>query len=113
MSVLSIRSQRRFAVRQSVRLRDESGNETTGLMIEVSLEGCRVSGLGEALFMPDSMASMRIDDGPWQSGKVRWAHDALLGFKFHHPLHVKELSEFIGSDRATREQESQLRLFGT
>ena len=50
MTVLTIRSHRSYAVRQPVNLRKPGGRAATGLMIELSSEGCRISNLARGQF---------------------------------------------------------------
>jgi hypothetical protein len=46
MAVLTIRSHKRYAVRQQVQLGKPGALPAQGLLIELSSEGCRISNLG-------------------------------------------------------------------
>lgn len=100
MSVLVIRSQKRFAVRRPVSLREDDRGKR-GLMIELSSEGCRISGVDSLAFTIDQQVTLDLGDGERLGGRVRWAHDGFVGVKFAPALRPAELNELLEASRMT------------
>lgn len=97
MSVLAIRTARRFAVRDSVTLRDAGGRCISGLMIELSAEGCRISGLNSTDFAIEDAVTLIGSCGRELPGLVRWAHSGKLGLRFDEALHQMDLAAIVAS----------------
>ena len=96
MTVLVIRASKRFAVCKSVRLRASHKSARSGLMIELSLEGCRISQLGRNTSL-ETGAEVTLDLGQGQQlpAVVRWSHDGQAGLRLLKPLHRPELCALI------------------
>ncbi len=96
MSVLVIRAHKRFAVCRKARLRRPGKRFEDGLLIELSLDGCRVSSLAPASFALDQTVTLRIDgaEQPLEA-RVRWLGDGMAGLRFLRPLHAAALDGLI------------------
>jgi hypothetical protein len=99
VSVLAIRSHKRFAVRRPVSLHGEDSKLRGCLMIELSSEGCRISNAGSGAFMADQPVTLDLGDERLD-GRIRWAHDGFVGVKFARALRSGELGELLEASRA-------------
>lgn len=100
VTVLIIRSSKRFAVRRPVTLRAAPPKPLGGLMIELSSEGCRISNADSTAYMIDQEVTVELDGGECLPGRVRWAHDGFVGVKFTQPLRHSELAGLLEVSRA-------------
>jgi hypothetical protein len=104
MAVRPIRATSRYAMRLPARLTCKAAGPTLrGLLIELSMEGARISNLGNA----------RLDSEHKLNGTVRWAHDGLAGLKLDNPLHIRELETLLDLNDARQQQELPLARYGT
>lgn len=99
MAVLTIRSHRRFALRKSVRIGKDNLDTSTGLLIELSSEGCRVSSVERGIFQIGDAVVLDIDDRR-MGGRIRWSHDGIVGVRFNTALFNREIEEIVSRDRA-------------
>ena len=104
MTVLTIRSHKRYAVRRPVTLREAAGNKRCGLMIELSGEGCRISGVNSLAYTIYQPVTLDLGDGEHLGGRVRWAHDGFVGVKFAAALRPAELGAMIEASRMAPER---------
>ena len=104
MSVLVIRSHKRFAVRRPAWLRNDDGCKRRGLMIELSSEGCRISNIDSAAYAIDQVVTLHLEGGDRRDGRVRWAHDGFVGVKFAAALRPAELGEMLEASRLAPER---------
>lgn len=96
MSVLVIRAHKRFAVCRRARLRKPGRRFEEGLLIELSLDGCRVSNLSGVAFALDQQVVLRIDGAQPLDARVRWlGAGGTAGLRFLRPLHVPALDQLI------------------
>ena len=97
MKLLTIRKHRRFAVRHGALLeRCGSGHgEATGLLVELSLEGCRVAGNPAHGFAIGDRLRVCVDGFDAIAGEVRWADHGCIGLRFDRPLHIAALETMI------------------
>jgi hypothetical protein len=102
MTVLTIRSSRRYAVRQTVRLRKPGARAASGLLIELSAEGCRISGVERGRFAMGEALTLEFEDLRLP-GFVRWAHDGIVGLRLEAALHPHELADMIARGRGSDE----------
>lgn len=94
MTVLTIRSSKRFAVRQPVLVNCPNGTQSTGLLIELSQEGGRVSGLGSVdLAMGDAIV-VEVE-GHALPSLVRWTRAGVMGVRFTKALYGAQLSTLL------------------
>jgi len=102
VSVLVIRSHKRFAVRRPVNLCEDDGDRRGGLMIELSGEGCRISGVDSLHYTIDQKVTLDLGDEE-RPGWVRWAHDGFVGIKFAAALRQAELNQWLATSRMAPE----------
>ena len=114
MSVLVIRAHERFAVCRQISLWRNRAFAGDGLLIELSLEGCRVSGTGGAPFQEGDQMSFWVDDFGWIAGEVRWSGNRGVGMRFTRRLHQTEMLRLLELCRSETELEEQTsRSYGT
>ncbi|HYD24071.1 MAG TPA: PilZ domain-containing protein [Croceibacterium sp.] len=102
MTVLTIRAHRRYAVRQPVRLRKAGGRPASGLMIELSSEGIRISNLGRGEYSVGESVTVEIDELSF-GGRIRWAHDGIAGVRLDTALFASQVSDLIARGRGQDE----------
>lgn len=92
MSVFTIRAHKRFAVCRKIKL----NKNVNGLLIELSLDGCRISLVDAAsCFEVDETVTLRVTGtGPIEA-RVRWLRDGAMGLRFARPLHNAPLEALI------------------
>jgi len=110
MTVLTIRAHRRYAVRQPVLLGKPGSKPVSGLMIELSSEGVRISNLGRPGFTIGEPVTVELDDLKLR-GHIRWTHDGIAGVRLDTALFTSELSELIARGRG--ELCGEVRRYGT
>lgn len=96
MAVMVMRSHKRFAVRQTARLRGSNRRAQDGLLIELSLDGCRIGNVDAAKFALGQVATLLVEGFQAMEGQVRWTKDGCVGLRFSHPLHAAALETLIG-----------------
>lgn len=109
MSVLlTIRAHKRYAVCSKVRVRQDGKRGIDGLLIELSLDGCRISNVGKAGgFALGDPLTVRVEGTAPIEGRVRWANESTVGLRFDRPLHIAGLQDLIqlcrgGGDQGQR-----------
>lgn len=111
MSVLTIRSYKRYATRLPVKLRREGRKAAKGLLIELSQQGARISNLGRGKYeVGDSVVIVAPADLEIE-GTIRWAHDGLAGIRLNRSLHLPEMRDLLELNR--REQSGVDWRYGT
>ena len=109
-----IRAHKRYAVRRKACLSHGAARAMDGLLIELSLDGCRVStadeqrriGIGDVI-------TVHLEGEEPLEGCVRWLGDKVLGLRFVRPLHVSALDRLIRACRGEIPPQSQRRAYGT
>lgn len=99
MSVLGNRTTRRFAVRSSAKLKPGRGRAIAGLLIELSIDGCRISNVDHARFAVGDVARIEVDGFEPMDGLVRWSQDGLVGLRFARALSAGMLQTLLTSCR--------------
>ncbi len=99
MSVLTIRSSRRYAVRMPSKLEGEGRKPAPCLLIELSQDGARISNLGPSTFEVGESVALNTDCGRCLDGTIRWAHDGRAGIELGTALHLPELAALIDANR--------------
>ena len=102
MTVLTIRSHRRYAVRQQVKLGKPGVDGAKGLLIELSSEGCRISNLGRCDYAIGEEVTLELGELSL-GGRIRWMHDGIAGVRLDRALYPSQLSELIARDRGLAE----------
>lgn len=98
MTVLTIRSHKRYAVRQSVGLAKTGGDTATGLLIELSSEGFRISNLGRGEYTVGEAVTVELEELRFP-GRIRWAHDGIAGVRLDVPLFAGQVHEIVVRNR--------------
>jgi hypothetical protein len=113
LSNVEYRWHRRFGVRRSVSLGYGEDRVTPALLIELSMQGCRVSeGAGLDLGL-DEVVTVRIDGFEELEGHVRWARGGCIGLRFVRPLHTAALEHLLDFCRPPPLEAEALRSYGT
>jgi hypothetical protein len=99
MSVLTIRAHKRYAMRLPVELQRADARHVRGLLIEMSLQGARISNLECRDIKPGQQVEMLAPNGKSLPGVVRWSHDGIAGIKLTQALHLPELAELVAINR--------------
>lgn len=95
MSVLVIRANKRFAVCREARLGHAEGAKDDGLLIELSLDGCRIGNVESRDFTAGEIVKVEVDGAEPFAGEVRWQGNRAIGLKLACPFHVPELDRLI------------------
>ena len=97
MTILTIRSGKRYAVRRSIGVSNGT-IEAQGLLIELAQEGCRVSSLeGQGFKMGDAVV-LKFQDRSLR-GVVRWTGPGVIGVRFLDPLFASQLGDLITQNK--------------
>ena len=97
MSVFVVPRHKRFAVRHHVQLRNVRGTALAALLIEISLQGCRVSAFGHEQLEIDQPVTIEIDGFGDIDGRVFSASGKVLGIRFLQPIQGAALHELVWS----------------
>lgn len=108
MAPLVIREHSRFAVSRKANVRHDQGNSTDALLVELSLDGCRLGNVPEDALAPGATVSVDVKGATPLSGTVRRRIDGSLSVKFSKPLHTFELSKLIGLCRGEASSQSPM-----
>ncbi|OBX17755.1 hypothetical protein A9995_14610 [Erythrobacter sp. QSSC1-22B] len=93
--IMTMRGHKRFAVRQSICLqRLLDGSQARGLIIELSSEGCRISGLGSCDFLPDDQIIVECEEMKLR-GRIRWISLGIAGIRLDRLLLPRELDSHL------------------
>lgn len=114
MTVLTIRAHKRFAVCRKTRLRKSGKRGAEALLIELSLDGCRIGQVGASEdFAIGDVLTLRVDGraAPLE-GRVRWLGEGVIGLRFTCPLHNAALEALIRLCRGENDPPA-LRAYGT
>jgi hypothetical protein len=98
-------------MRLPVELQRVDAQEVHGLLIELSLQGARISNLDSRDIKPGQQVDMLAPDGTTLPGVVRWSHDGIAGIKLTRALHLPELAELVAINR--KRSASSRHRFGT
>jgi hypothetical protein len=104
VSVLIIRAHKRFAVRSSARLRQPRRRSVEGLLIELSIEGGRLSNVpGSANFTVGDSVLLGLSGAAPIEARIRWADQGTVGLRFARPLSFAALETLVRLCRAEDE----------
>ncbi|MEJ5979424.1 PilZ domain-containing protein [Novosphingobium sp. PS1R-30] len=96
MTVFTIRAHKRFAVCRKIRLGKSGRRGVDGLLIELSLDGCRISHASKTdSFALDEPIVLRISGADPIESHVRWLREGVVGLRFARPLHNAGLEALI------------------
>ena len=113
MTILAIRAHRRFAVCRRARVSGSGRRGSDALLIELSLDGCRIGNVDSARFAIDQVLRIAIDGDDAFDARVRWLGDRTLGLRFVKPMHVPALDRLIRLCRGEGESAGSARAYGT
>ena len=111
MSVLTIRAYKRYATRLPVKVRRDGRKAASGLLIELSQQGARISNLGRGTYEVGESVTIVTSTNLEIECTIRWAHDGLAGVRLCCPLHLPEMRALLELNR--REQGDVDRRYGT
>jgi hypothetical protein len=114
VSVLIIRAHKRFAICSKAKLRKPGKRGVDALLIELSLDGCRLSNIDAAagLALEDKVV-VRIAGASPLEARIRWLREGTAGLRFVRPLHVAALDALIRLCRGETETAAPQRAYGT
>lgn len=112
MSVFVIPRHKRFAVRHHVQLRTMRGTALAALLIEISLEACRVSPFGHEPLELDQPVTIEIGGFGDIAGRIFSAGEKVLGIRFLRPIQGSALHELVWSPSDEPKPILQLPAFG-
>jgi hypothetical protein len=112
VSLLVIRANKRFAVRQCATLRLHNGREFLGLLVEISLGGCRISNLAACPADVGDQVAVLLGEFEAMRAQVRWTGEGVIGLRFNRPLHHDRLGQAIAFCRDCGAAQAGL-LYGT
>jgi hypothetical protein len=112
MTILTIRKHKRFAVRRKANLVCSGNRPKPGLLVELSLEGCRMGITGSADFAVGQQLKVRVAGFDDFRTEVRWAGDGFVGMRFVQALHHAELDELIRACRPEYALDGAMRACG-
>ncbi|WP_338466776.1 PilZ domain-containing protein [Novosphingobium sp. ZN18A2] len=95
MSLLVIRAHKRFAVCRRVPLRKGRAIAGDGLLIELSLEGCRISQIQQDHFREGEELHFNVEGYGMITGAVRWSQGNCVGLRLSPPLHQAEMANLL------------------
>ncbi|EQB17473.1 hypothetical protein [Novosphingobium lindaniclasticum] len=102
--MLRIRAHQRYAVRRETRILRGLRLVGTGLLVEVSQEGCRIGCVMPADMLPEPVENGEMlviaPEGaePFEA-RVRWSGNGTLGFRLTRAFHHHELDRLIRTCR--------------
>lgn len=94
-TVLVIRAHKRFGVCRKARVLREGGDEIEALLIEVSLEGCRLGNLAGIAIEFGEKLTVQLDGADSFTGTLRWNGKGAVGLKLCRAFHTAELDRII------------------
>jgi len=109
VTILTIRKHKRFAVRRKASLRCADAPSKTALLIELSLDGCRLGLTGNWTYSIGDFVTLSVTGFESRQAQVRWSGQGYVGLRFANPLHVAELDALVRACRPEPLYEPQLR----
>lgn len=94
-TVLIIRAHKRFGVCRKAHIERENGDMIEALLIELSLEGCRVGNLAGAEFADGERLTITVPGAEAFAGQVRWQGRGAVGLRLETAFHIAELDHLI------------------
>lgn len=94
-------------------MQHSNGRTQDGLLIELSLQSCRISKVKGGALSAGQTTKVKIDGYGDLEVQVRWAHDDCVGLRFTPPLRTPDLNHLIQLCRSEEQGEIPLRSYGT
>ncbi|MEO5705910.1 MAG: PilZ domain-containing protein [Alteraurantiacibacter sp.] len=105
MTTRAISSASRYAMRVPINLHTGNAQTCTGLLIELSQDGMRVSGLDRLQLDTDQVVTLSVHESQPLDGTIRWARDGIAGIRLNKPLHLAELEVLLDFNHAFQRQD--------
>jgi len=113
MSVLTIRKYERFAMRQKVAFAGGRVVNGDGLLIEISLAGCRISNLSSEDFAFGETLQVDVPGFGALDGQVRWSNPGVIGVGFERPLFSSQLISLLKACRDQTDESAAARRYAS
>lgn len=111
MSILVIRQHARYGVCRKAQLSRPGSRAVSGLLVELSVQGCRLGNIDERRFALDETVTLKIPGFDGFEGQVRWIADGVVGLRFRHPFHSAALRQLIRACRNEPQHEAPVRAY--
>jgi len=96
MTVLTVRAHQRFAVRREAVILRNGRRVGRGLLVELSLGGCRLGGVsGDTNLEEGEQVTIHPEGAMPFTAQVRWTVNGTLGFRLERPLRIAELDRLL------------------
>lgn len=118
MGILRYSAFQRYAVSRKASIHREGRRIGSGLLVELSQEGCRIGCLSDAgqsnvpALAIDDLVTIKVAGAAPFEAFVRWTGGGTLGMKRVHALHRAELDLMVRTCRGEFD-EADLREYGT
>ncbi|WP_395330324.1 PilZ domain-containing protein [Novosphingobium sp. BL-8H] len=118
MRILRYSAHQRYAVGRKASIHREGRRIGSGLLVELSQEGCRIGCLSDAgqnnvvALAIDDLVTIKVDGAAPIEARVRWTGGGTLGMKLLRALHRAELDLLVRTCRGEFD-EPELREYGT
>lgn len=111
MSILVIRQHARYGVCRKAQLTRPESRAVNGLLVELSLQGCRLGNIDQRRFSLDETVTLKIPGFDGFEGQVRWVGEGVVGLRFRYPLHAAALERLIRACRGETVREAPMRAY--
>jgi hypothetical protein len=111
VSILVIRQHARYAVCRKAQLSRAESRPVSGLLVELSLHGCRLGNIDERRFALDETVTLKIPGFDGFEGQVRWVGEGVVGLRFRNPFHAPALERLIRACRGETQRVAPLRAY--
>jgi hypothetical protein len=111
VSILIIRQHARYGVCRKAQLSRTEGKPAHGLLIELSLHGCRLGNIDQRRFALDETVTLKVPGFDGFEGQVRWVGDGVVGLRFRYPLYAAALERLIRACRGETQTEAPIRAY--
>jgi hypothetical protein len=101
VSAFGFNKHKRFALRRGVVLRGAHAAEPDAMMIELSCDGCRLSGVPASGFSAGRDVTVEFADHNL-AGRVHFRNGACAVVKFDSTLRLGQLEDLVGKTREKR-----------
>ena len=111
MSILVIRQHARYAVCRRAQLSRPDSKAVSGLLVELSVHGCRLGNIDERRFLLDETVTLKIPGFDGFEGQVRWVGEGVVGLRFRNPFRSAALERLIRACRGETQNEVPIRAY--
>lgn len=111
VSILVIRQHARYGVCRKAQLSRSAGRPVSGLLVELSLHGCRLGNIDQSQFSLDETVTLQVPGFDGFDARVRWIGEGVVGLRFHYPLRAPALEHLIRVCRGETVSEAPMRAY--